>query len=345
VQLWAKIFEFANACAIAFGILIAPALAMALAVPSVAVAMLCFVALIGLLSISIVFKTLLLWLGWGAVYRKGEPKTPGSLIGDLLGVLGFVGAAEALLAGFVALLKSRRALWLEPWKPVVETYGPYIVYSAVFAYLAWRCFGTERHVAVKFEGQNINRRFMHTRGERIVLAMGIVLTAGLIVLKVTTGKTLADRIVTSWSQAHRIETFKPEFHALNEDERLQNGKMYASIAFDFDPRQWPYPVGVEARLKNTGPGTAYILGRMEARQRDGSLVNGLVLYDTEATREVERTLVFQKEFVRKPCAIVVRIAAKNEQDSAKLLEEAKRDPRKLVAITILGWSDDGDGKR
>jgi hypothetical protein len=344
VNLWSKIVEFATACAVALVILAAPGLAIAFAIPFLALAVFYLLARFALPSfLAVLIKLLQRSVGHipGTVRGKSVSQSPGAAVRDMLYVFGLVVSAEAGLKWATSFLTSRQAVWLAPWKPLM-TYTPYLVYSVVLTYLYWHLLRTERHTHMS-SNQNVRCRFVHGPPERIVVGLAILCVVSLLVLKVTTGETLADKIVSSWSQAERLLDLKPAFHVL-EDEKAANGKTYACVAFDFDPRKWQYPLAVEARLKNTGAPPEYVLGRMEARDSDGNKMTEVGEHTSDMTRDVERQLIFEENSTRKPCSIVVRIAAKNEPQG-NLLAKAKRDPGKLIAITILGWSDNHAVKR
>jgi len=338
------IVEFLIACAVALVILTAPGFAMAIAIPSLALAVLYLLARFALPSlVAVLIKVLQGFAGHipGTLRGKGVSQTPGTAVRDMLYVVGLVLSAEAGVKWGTIFLRSRQAAWLEPWKPLMS-YAPFVAYSIVLAYLYWHWLKTES--VTMGPNDNVQRRFVHGRADRVIVGLAILTTFSLFGLRYTTGQTLADRVVSSWNDAKRFTDFQPEYRVL-ADQPMPKGKTYACFAFDFDPRKREYPVGVEARLKSTGEAQKYVLGRMEARDSDGKQMAVPEHNPSDlATREVERQLAFNKPALRKPCSIIVRVAPKSDADG-KLLAEAKRDPRKLIAIAILGWSENDDAKR
>lgn len=77
---------------------------------------------------------------------------------------------------------------------------------------------------------------------------------------------------------------------------------------------------------------------MAALDADGKPIDsvGNVL-PRDTIRDIERRLIFEDDAARKPCTLVVRIAAKD--NSKNLLDDVKSDPGKVIApVEFLRWS-------
>ena len=162
------------------------------------------------------------------------------------------------------------------------------------------------------------------------MGIGFSLMVALIVLYWQTHQTLADQIL-SWSQARKFQPANFEVHwRVLPREPSQDGKTtYARLGFSLDPREWQSPMAVVVRLKNTTTAMQYKLGRMKAEDADQKSLPVGNTVPADTIRDVERRLSFEEDGARKPCTVVVRIAAKN--NNSDLLTDVERDPGIAIA--------------
>jgi hypothetical protein len=272
----------------------------------------------------------------GAVYGPtGSPHaTLGAAIRDDLTVPGLILGVEAGLLWLSTLITSHHAEWLDIEKPFIKSNAPYVLYGLLAAYLYVQLIRTKERASMIPSLPLTRKLFVHSKWERVILRSGIFFTALLICVYYVTGDTLGAHIL-SWSEAERLPDLSVEFRLL--PDQPDGETTYACFGFNFDPSKYSGAVAVEARLKDSGPTRQYKLGKMEAQQTDGSPVKGAGIYSVpDDLRQILRRVIFDEEASRKPCIIVVRVAPKDPNKN--LLDEAKHDPRKLIAITPMRWS-------
>jgi hypothetical protein len=282
----------------------------------------------------------LLWGNWpGTVYGKSQASDTGmgAAIRDDLTVFGTIVAVEGTLAWLGGLLNAHHAGWIDPWKADITKVGTFALYGMLFVYFCFRLFHTKPRTNSIMVGINEiapKWQFAYRKWERAILRLGIMCTVALFCLYYFTGSTLGSHIL-SWSQAEKEPDFKVQKWVVLSDE-TQGDTTYACLGFEFDPTKTTFPIGVGARLKNTVTAQKYKFGRMEARGPDGHRFDAVASFlPPDSIREIERRLVFEDDATRRPCLIVIRLAARKKDKG--LLEEAKRDPGRLIAITIFKW--------
>jgi hypothetical protein len=254
---------------------------------------------------------------------KSVGSTFGSIVRDDLSIFALIAAVAGGGPWFVSLFRST-------WRPTVEPPIIYGIYIVVLFYLTWKLASTKKRSDAIPDSPQPSRQFVHTLWEQGCIGVGLFLMVALIVLYWQTHQTLADQIL-SWSQARKFQpaNFEVHWHVLPR-EKTPDGKItYARLGFALDPRDWQSPMTVGVRLKNTTTAMQYKLGRMAAEDADKKPLPVGNTLPADTIRDVERRLSFEDDAARKPCTVVVRIAAKN--NNMDLLADVERDPGIAIA--------------